>query len=75
MKINNEYVSYFRKSKEFEIETDSGEILDLCKTIIDSDSETDSDYEFTEESKKKFDTLSEEDQDEILDFINELEME
>lgn len=74
MKIIKEYTSYYRISKEFEIETDAGEILNICKWIMDSDSETDSDYDFEPESKKKFKAMPEEEQDKIIDFINEIKL-
>jgi len=74
MKINNEYCTYYRISKEFEIELDNGDILNVCKWLIDSDSETDSDYEFTAESQKDFDKLPEEQQEDIIDFINDIKL-
>lgn len=75
MKIINEHTSYYRIVKEFEIETDAGEELSFCKYGGDSDDgSVDSDYDFTDESKVKFDAMPEEEQERIIDFIGEIKL-
>lgn len=74
MKIINEHTSLYRIIKEFEIEMDSGEILNICKSIINSDEETDNDWEWTDRSKEKFDAMPEEEQERIIDFIEKIKL-
>ena len=74
MKILNEYLSYKKVCKEIEIETDSGEILNLCKWVEYSDDDYDADWEWTGGSKKDFELLSEEEQEKVTDFIMEIEI-
>jgi hypothetical protein len=78
MKIEttNEYCSYFRRATDYIIEfkVPKGEEVELsfCKWVVESDIETDNGTDFDEESQKIYDSLPEEVQTEIDDYILEL---
>jgi len=71
IQLFSEYTTCNRVSKEYELELPDGEILKVNKWWIESDHETDNDYEIV--NKELYDKQTEELQDEILDFISELQ--
>jgi len=71
MKITNEYLVSIRKSKDFTIELDNGKEIIINKWIVEDDNEVDNEWNFVE-GQQIFDKLSEEEQDKVSDFINEL---
>ena len=73
-KIIQENCVDYRISKDYTIELKDGTELDFNKWVLDSDIETDNDWNFTDDSKKVYDKLSEEKQDKITDFINEIRL-
>ena len=78
MKIETtkEYCSYFRRADEYEItvelDKDNTVELSFCKWVVDSDNETDNGCDFDEASQKIYDSLDEEVQTEIDDYILEI---
>ena len=72
MKIINEELVSCKISKNYEIELDDGNVLLVNKWIYEDDIETDNDYEIDEKSLESFNKLSEEKQDQIRDFINDI---
>jgi hypothetical protein len=78
IEITNEYVSYYRKSKDItidvEIDKDKTIELSFCKWAIESDNETDAGWDFDNKSQEIYDNLDEEVQDEIYDFISDIKL-
>jgi len=78
MKITKKeaYCSYYKKSETitFEIEFEDGktEELEITCWVVESDIETDAGKDLSEESQKVYDSLTEEQQQEIDNFILEL---
>lgn len=73
IKIIDEKTIYLKKVKIFEIETSKGCVKIERYWINDElTGEYDCDYEILEESKKVFEALEDEEQDELGGFINEL---
>jgi len=73
-KISQEYTSFLRKTKEYVLEVGEEEIT-IRKWWEEDEvgSNYDCDWECADdESKKKYDALDEDEQDELSDFINEL---
>lgn len=85
IKTTEEYVSYYRKSTEYTIEFEVPTVLwttgekgkekiqlSFCKWVVESDNEIDNGCDFDEASQKIYDSLDEEVQTEIDDYILEL---
>lgn len=75
MKIEliNENLRSLRISKDFEIRVGDKELV-VNKWCFEDDYECNADSNFDNESQAVFDSLSEEEQDEVLAFINELSL-
>lgn len=78
IKITNEVCNYYRISKDFTIEFEvvAEHVIELefNKWQVESDYETDNGCDFTEESQKIYDSLTEEQQTEIDDFILDIKL-
>lgn len=70
--IEDKRLQSFRISRDFDILIDNKIKLTFNKYYLEDDYETDADYSFDDKSKKIFDKLTEEQQDEISDFINDI---
>ena len=76
IKIIESNTTYVRKSTDFTIELENGKTLSFSKWNIcdDASDNYDCDYEFDEESQETYDNLSEEEQEDIDDFIGEIDL-
>jgi len=74
MKIKEEYLVSIRKSKDFTIELDNKKVIVVNKWIFESeDGSDDTDYDIIE-GEEFVKELSEEDQDKLYDFINDIKV-
>lgn len=69
LKVKKKYVVASRITNYIRIEIKKGVTLELEKWSSEGDYEYETDYEFKEDSKKIFDKLPEEEQDEVTEFI------
>jgi hypothetical protein len=75
MEITNTFLNQYRISKDFTIQLDNGKEVNINKYINEDEFNNDADWEFTdEESKKIYEELDEEQQDELYNFINEIKL-
>lgn len=75
MQIVNEDLISMRISKEYEIEIDETKTIIINKWIYEDsygNSDYDNDWEILPESQKTYDELSEEEKDQLNDFISEI---
>ena len=76
LEVISEYLSHKRVVKNFTIKLRNGQEIEICKWW--EDGEIGCDYEcdweiVNEKDQKTYDKLSEENQDELQDFINDLD--
>ena len=72
--IEDEILQSFRISKDYTIMINGDIQLTFNKYAYEDEYETENDYTFDDESKKIFDKMPEEQQDEIIDFINQIKL-
>lgn len=73
--VYDENCTYVKKKTLFTITIPAGETITIEKWILDSDEETESDWDFyQEDDKKAYEALPEELQDEFSDFVFELKL-
>ena len=69
------FLTSLRISKDFEIEIDDNKTIIIHKWMLEADPEYDSGWDFVDkESEKIYKKLSEEQQDELNDFISDISL-
>ena len=74
MKILNEELVSWRISKDYTIELNNGREIEINKYYFEDQITSDESYEVLEESKEEYGKLTEEELDELDDFINNIDL-
>jgi hypothetical protein len=74
IEIKDARLQGFRISKDFDILVDGDIQLTFNKYIYEDEVENENDYTFDDESKIIFDKLDEEKQEEVINFINNIQL-
>lgn len=72
MKVIDERNVYQRVSRDFQIELENGKTIWVNKWFVESDGGTDGNSELDEENQKIYDSLTEDEQDDLQGLINDL---
>ena len=74
MKILNEELVSWRISKNYTIKLNNGREIEINKYYFEDQITSDESYEVLEESKEEYGELTEEELDELDDFINNIDL-
>ena len=74
MKILNEELVSWRISKNYTIKLNNGREIEINKYYFEDQITSDESYEVLEESKEEYGKLTEEELDELDDFINNIDL-
>ena len=74
MKILNEDLVSWRISKNYTIKLNNGREIEINKYYFEDQITSDESYEVLEESKEEYGKLTEEELDELDDFINNIDL-